>query len=111
MITLTDLARDEVRRIKTAQSLSPATGVRIAILGGGCSGMQYALALESEPRGDIDAVLQRDADDDVPIVTERKFEPHLEGTVIDFQNGPISHGFTIVNPNFPTTGGCPGCGG
>jgi Fe-S cluster assembly iron-binding protein IscA len=36
---------------------------------------------------------------------------HLDGTTIDFQDGPHGRGFAIDNPSVPRSGGCPGCGG
>jgi Fe-S cluster assembly iron-binding protein IscA len=41
----------------------------------------------------------------------KKFALHLDGTTIDFQDGPLGRGFTIDNPNYALGGGCPGCGG
>ena len=45
------------------------------------------------------------------MVTTKLFALHLDGTTIDFQDGPMGRGFAIDNPNQPKGGGCPGCGG
>ena len=47
----------------------------------------------------------------VPLVTTKKFALHLDGTTIDFKDGPMGRGFAIDNPNYAQGGGCPGCGG
>lgn len=106
-ITITPLAQEQIKKIKEAQTLSPETGVRITILGGGCSGMQYSLALEAQKNPEVDTLYAGE----IPIITQRKFDPHLEGTVIDFHDTPSMRGFVIENPNFPKGSGCPGCGG
>ena len=46
----------------------------------------------------------------VAVVTKKKMALHLDGTTIDFLDGPGGRGFTIDNPNVPRGGGCPGCG-
>ena len=44
----------------------------------------------------------------VKLVTKKKFALHLDGTTIDFKDGPMGRGFAIDNPNYVR--GCPGCG-
>jgi Fe-S cluster assembly iron-binding protein IscA len=46
----------------------------------------------------------------VAIVATKKMALHLDGTKIDFLDGPMGRGFSIDNPNVPRGGGCPGCG-
>lgn len=108
-IILTPGAITEVKNIKDSQNLGSETFLRIGILGGGCSGMQYSLGFDSEfdPKVDV----KYDYDDNISLVTAKKFDLHLEGTEIDFVETPYSKGFAIENPNFPKSSGCPGCGG
>lgn len=107
-IILTPEAITEVRNIKASQELGPETFLRVGILGGGCSGMQYSLGFDTEfdPKVDV-----RYDYGDISLVTAKKYDLHLEGTEISFVETPYSKGFSIDNPNFPKTSGCPGCGG
>ena len=45
------------------------------------------------------------------LVTQKKMALFLDGTTIDFKDGPTGRGFAIENPNVPKGGGCSGCGG
>ena len=107
-IIITPTAVTEVHNIMTSQNLEPATVLRIGILGGGCSGMQYSLGFDTQfdPKVDV----QYDFGD-VKLVTAKKFDLYFGGTEIDYVETPYSKGFSIENPNFPKTAGCPGCGG
>ncbi len=107
-ITLTESARNEILRIIQSQGLEPQTSLRISIEGGGCSGLQYRLTLDDQFDPAVDV---RYPGPDVAVVTRKKFALHLDGTTIDFQEGPFGRGFAIENPNYPRWGGCPGCGG
>jgi iron-sulfur cluster assembly protein len=46
----------------------------------------------------------------VAVITKKKMALHLDGTKIDFQDGPMGRGFTIENPNVAKSGGCGSCG-
>jgi len=107
-INLTPAAITEVHGIMTAQALGPETMLRIGILGGGCSGMQYSLGFDTlyDPKVDI----QYDYGD-VKLVTAKKYDLYLEGIEIDYAETEYSKGFSIENPNFPKTLGCAGCRG
>jgi len=107
-INITPEAITEVRSILTSQELGPETMLRIGILGGGCSGMQYSLGFDTQfdPKVDV----QYDFGE-VKLVTAKKFDLYFEGTEIAYVEAPHSKGFTIENPNFPKSAGCPGCRG
>jgi len=107
-VELTDNAANEIKTILKAQNLGEETCLRMTILGGGCSGMKYALGFDANVKPENDMLFEEKG---VKIVTQKKFAPHLTGTVIDFLDTPTSRGFSIENPNFPSGGGCPGCGG
>lgn len=108
-ITLTETAAQEIQRIFQSQNLDQETTfIRMAIAGGGCSGLQYSLGFDTEFDPAVDAKFEQHG---IKIVTRKKFALHLDGTVIDFYEGPLGRGFTIDNPNYPRGGGCPGCGG
>ena len=106
-ISITSEALEEVKRIKEAQNLGSETFLRISILGGGCSGMHYALSFDTE----FDSAVDTKYDfNDVTLATQRKFDPHFDGTEIGFTDSPTGRGFVIENPNFPKFAGCAHCG-
>ncbi len=107
-ITITPTAAAEIKRIMESQKLDDATHLRMGIGGGGCSGLQYSLGFDTDYDPEVDAKFDCNG---VPLVTRRKMALHLEGTTIDFQDGPMGRGFAIENPSYPRGGGCPGCGG
>lgn len=107
-ITLTEPAADEIRRVMTSQQCEDGTSVRVGIAGGGCSGLQYTMGFDGEFDSKIDARYEQHG---VAVVTRKKFDLHLDGTVVDFKDGPTGRGFAVENPNYPKSGGCPGCGG
>lgn len=102
MLTLTESAQKAVRRfIKGADE--PVAGLRISVTGGGCSGMQYAIALEPASKID-DLVVDCGA---VQVFVDPYSAPLLNGVTVDFQDGMDGSGFKFTNPN--ASGGC-GCG-
>jgi len=106
-ITLTETAAGEIKRYMETQKLDDGTVLRVAVAGGGCSGLQYSLGFESSFDPAVDASCPQYG---VTLVVAKKMALHLDGTTIDFQEGPMGRGFSIENPNIPRGGGCPGCG-
>ena len=107
-ITITPTAAAEIMRIMESQKLDDNTVLRMGIGGGGCSGLQYSLGFDTEYDPEADAKYDCSG---VTLVTRRKMALHLDGTTVDFQDGPMGRGFAIDNPSHPRGGGCPGCGG
>jgi len=107
-VTLTEAAAGEVKRIMESQQVEPNTVLRMGVAGGGCSGLQYSLGFDTEFDPRVDARFEKHG---VSLVTRKKLALHLDGTTIDFQDGPLGRGFSIENPNYSQGGGCPGCGG
>ena len=106
-ISLTEAAANEIQRYRDVQKVDPAAVLRMGIAGGGCSGFQYTLGFETDFDPAIDARYEQHG---VAIVARKKMALFLDGTQIDFLDGPMGRGFAIENPNVPRGGGCPGCG-
>jgi len=102
MITVTTQAATKIKDIKTAQAASEDTGLRVRVVGGGCSGFQYQLVFDTPKAGD-----QVFESDGVTVVVDPKSFLYLVGTEIDYVDGLNGAGFTMKNPN--AKGGC-GCG-
>jgi len=107
-ITLTESAATEIKRYREAQKVEDDAVLRMGIAGGGCSGLQYSLGFQTDYDPQLDARYEQHG---VALVTRKKMALHLDGTKIDFLDGPMGRGFAIENPNQPAGGGCPGCGG
>jgi len=106
-ITLTEAAANEVKQYRQSQNLGEDSAVRMAVSGGGCSGLQYGLTFDTAFDPEEDVCYEHHG---VRLVTRKKFALHLDGTIVDFHEGPMGRGFSIENPNY-ASGGCPGCGG
>jgi len=107
-IILTDAAAEEVKAVMAAREPGTNAFLRMSILGGGCSGLQYSLSFDTEYDPKTDAKYEQHG---VFVVTKKKFDLHLEGTEVDFLDTPTARGFSIENPNYPKGAGCAGCGG
>ena len=77
--------------------------LRLAVMGGGCSGFQYEFALEKQPKPD-DLVITRNG---ATMVVDPLSLPYLEGAELDYVQEPIGSYFRVKNPN--AVSGC-GCG-
>lgn len=102
---MTEAAAVEIKQIFDSQKLEEGTYLRMGVAGGGCSGLQYALGFDTKFDPAVDTCFDQYG---VKLVTKKKFALHLDGTTIDFKDGPMGRGFAIDNPN--CVSGCPGCG-
>ena len=76
--------------------------LRVAVLGGGCSGFQYEFQLEDEAAAD-DLVIEHDGQ---RVLVDPESLPFLSGSVIDFKDELIGARFAVENPNATSTCGC-----
>ena len=102
MLTLTERAALEVRRIVTEQKLPDVTALRVGVKGGGCSGFSYTLGFDDQV-SETDQVLDVDG---VRVVCDPKSFLYLNGTQIDFEDNLMGRGFKFGNPNAAKTCGC-----
>jgi len=76
--------------------------VRLAVHGGGCSGLSYGLGFEVEPKED-DTVLEFFG---VEFVIDKESAPIVKGVKVDYKQSMLGGGFTIDNPNAIASCGC-----
>jgi iron-sulfur cluster assembly protein len=100
-ITLTTGARDMVRSLLQQKNV-PGHGLRVFVAGGGCSGLQYGMALEAEPRP-YDQVFESDG---VKVFVDPTSMMYLGGATIDYEDSLMGGGFRIDNPNAVSACGC-----
>ncbi|MFQ5847863.1 MAG: iron-sulfur cluster insertion protein ErpA [Candidatus Methylomirabilales bacterium] len=101
MLTVTEAAAAKLKDLM-AQDGIEGQGLRVRVMGGGCSGYQYQMAFDSPREGD--QVIEQEG---VKVVIDPKSLLFLTGAEIDFHDGLTGAGFAIKNPN--ATGSC-GCG-
>lgn len=98
---MTDRAVDHLRALLAEQPAASGKGLRVEVVKGGCSGMQYEMSLD-EPR-QSDAVVQRG---EVSFLIAADSADFLRDATLDFEDGLSGAGFRIVNPNAARTCGC-----
>ena len=103
MVKLTHTAVSKVQEFMTEHGSTGDTGLRVAVLPGGCSGFQYGLNIEDSPDQD-DEVLALSG---VRIFVDPFSAQYLDGVEIDYVTSMMGSGFSFRNPN--SAGGC-GCG-
>lgn len=103
MINVTDRAVQAIRDCIAAENKSVADAyLRVAVKGGGCSGLMYQLSIDQNA-ADTDEVI---ASGDVRIVVDRKSKLFLHGLTLDYTSGLNGKGFVFSNPNAKATCGC-----
>jgi iron-sulfur cluster assembly protein len=98
-VTITDAAAEKIRALVAANEQEQA--LRVAVKGGGCSGFQYALALDA-PKGD-DHVF---AHNGVSVIVDKLSMQFVFGSEVDYVDGLQGAGFTVNNPNVVAACGC-----
>ncbi len=101
MINLTSVATSKVKEIMTQQNPAP-TALRVAVVGGGCSGFSYHMAFENQVNG-TDNVYEFDG---LKVLVDQMSEMYLEGVEIDYIETLEGAGFKFNNPNVKSTCGC-----
>lgn len=100
-VMLTDKAAEMVRATMAKENVV-GFGLRVGVVGGGCSGFQYNLSFEPAP-GEDDAVFEQHG---VRIFVDASSQPHLAGLTLDYVTGLHGAGFKFLNPNATRTCGC-----
>lgn len=101
-VSMTEKAATEIRKIMDDQGMAEETVIRVGVQGGGCSGFSYSLNWDTET-SEKDRIVDYFG---VKLAVEKKFDPYLDGTVIDFYDGLEKRGFVFNNPNVVKSCGC-----
>ena len=100
-VTLTPAAIVKVREIMATQNPIPA-GLRIGVVGGGCSGFQYSMSFENAS-GMMDKVVRFD---DLKVFIDATSAMYLNGCTVDYVETLEAAGFKFENPQVKSTCGC-----
>ncbi len=94
IITVTDRAAEKAKSILAERGIESGA-LRVFVVGGGCSGYQYGMAV-ARTREEDDLVIEAHG---VTIVVDQESVPLLEGAEVDYVEDVMKSGFTIFNPN------------
>jgi len=103
MITLTDKAVKEIKRLQDADASAQGKPLRVQVVGGGCSGMSYKLGFDQEPVSELDKTFSKDG---ISLIVDSKSFLYITGTELDFSDGLNGKGFVFNNPNAKRSCGC-----
>lgn len=101
VLSVTPAAVQVIRNLLDQRQI-PNHVLRVFVSGGGCSGLQYGMAFEAEPR-DYDTVVSTDG---VRLVIDPTSLMYLQGSTVDFIDSLMGGGFRIDNPNAVSSCGC-----
>ena len=97
MLSITDVAKSKAIKLREDDN----HGLRVKVIGGGCSGFMYELGFDNE--GEADKVVDVGGLD---LIVDNRSILYLAGSAIVFEGGLNGTGFKIVNPNANSTCGC-----
>ena len=100
-INLTDKAIQRIKAILNGENKKDH-GLRVSVVGGGCSGMSYNLSFDNK-EGEFDKIFTISG---VKVYCDLKSWLYVKGTTVDFSDDLLSGGFKIENPNAERTCGC-----
>jgi iron-sulfur cluster assembly protein len=95
-----------IKRIRTAmekEGVSPSEGgLRLGVMGGGCSGLSYSIKFDTRPR-ERDRIYEFDG---VRVFVDPKSFVYLHGMTLDYEETLMRQGFNFINPNSSRSCGC-----
>jgi iron-sulfur cluster assembly accessory protein len=100
-VSLTDRAASELRALLAGRAISPMSGLRLAVVPGGCAGWQYEMKVADPQDGDqvCDKAGAR-------VIVSADSIPFLVGSQIDYIDDLSDSGFRVINPNASRSCGC-----
>ena len=101
MVLLTDTAAEKVRTFMDTQSAEGDVGLRVGVRGGGCSGFQYALALDNKKEDDH--VFDFEG---IRLIVDPASLRYVDGSTVDYTESLMGAGFEVNNPNVVASCGC-----
>ena len=100
-LSMTEYAAQKIKEAMAKEGMTEG-GLRMSIVGGGCSGFSYSLNLDSSAHED-DIVVEQNG---VKLFVDPISQQYVHGTMLDYKDGLHGAGFQFVNPNAVRTCGC-----
>ena len=101
-VTISEKAAEKIRYFAAKDGITEKVGVRVAVKGGGCSGLTYDLHI-TDKELPTDKVVEQHG---VRVMVDKKSYIYLVGTELEFSDGLNGKGFMFHNPNAKKTCGC-----
>ena len=101
-VTISEKAAEKIKYFASKDGMTGEVGVRVAVKGGGCSGLTYDLIITDEELESDKIVMQHG----VKVMVDKKSYIYLVGTELEFSDGLNGKGFIFQNPNATKTCGC-----
>ncbi len=102
IVALTAAAEDRIRSLLDREGKLESHGLRLKVVGGGCSGLQYQLGFDDQ-LGDSDNEFRSG---DVRVIVDDKSAVYIAGATLDYLDSLQESGFKIENPNANSSCGC-----
>lgn len=99
-INITDRAAEKIKQLLAAEKRE-GQGLRLKVVGGGCSGLQNKMDFDTPRAGD--KVFEKD---EAKVLVDMKSLLYLSGTELDYKDGLMQSGFVLQNPNVKKSCGC-----
>jgi iron-sulfur cluster assembly protein len=100
-VALTDGAANKIKELVASRGSEDESALRVAVRGGGCSGFQYALALDQAK--DDDHIFEHNG---VAVIVDKVSMQFVFGSEVDYVDGLQGAGFVVNNPNVVAACGC-----
>lgn len=101
-VTISEKAAEKIKYFAAKDGLTENIGLRVAVKGGGCSGLTYDLSI-TDKELESDKVVEQYG---VKVMVDKKSYIYLVGTELDFSDGLNGKGFVFSNPNAKKSCGC-----
>jgi iron-sulfur cluster assembly protein len=102
-LQVTDRAVKRIRIAMGKEGVSPEEGgLRLGVMGGGCSGLSYSIKFDTRPR-ERDRIYDFDG---VRVFVDPKSFLYLHGMTLDYEETLMRQGFNFINPNSSRSCGC-----
>ena len=102
VVTISERAADKIRYFAEKEGVTGDVGIRVAVKGGGCSGLTYDLTI-TDKELETDKIVEQHG---VKVMVDKKSYIYLVGTELEFSDGLNGKGFVFTNPNAKKTCGC-----
>jgi iron-sulfur cluster assembly protein len=101
-VEISQKAAEKIKYFADKDGITGNVGLRVAVKGGGCSGLTYDLTITDQER-DSDKIVEQFG---VKVMVDKKSYIYLVGTQLDFSDGLNGKGFVFENPNAKKACGC-----
>ena len=101
-VSISELAATKIKYFAEKQGMKENIGVRVAVKGGGCSGLTYDLQI-TDVELESDKTIEQYG---VKVMVDKKSYIYLVGTELEFSDGLNGKGFVFTNPNAKKSCGC-----